>query len=820
MSWRARLGAALLVALAVAAPRSQDAPVLDWTYYAARPDGDWIEHVFTGLRYRHGPLEIRAERALALVDRQEFAAMREELGEREGLPRRTTQPPPARRSITEELLRERLRDFLAAVRHGRQETPAPQPAQGFALGAVHSLYLEGDVVIVRDGIEIARAARVHLSLVDDRAVFENAELRLRSVGRRGQERTLVVRGPRVVRQGLRTTGRDLSLTTCTAGEPHFEVIAGEAEIIQRAEEFEVRVREPHLAFSGVRVLPLPNMSFFTGDQSQIPVRGATASYSDREGFRGQVDLGGSYNETGGAVHHWLTGRPREEFRGDWNLGLGWIEKRGFPIEGEATYRADGLYEGRVRQFAMDDDGPNIREIRTHLDGTPIEDRGRRLTHTENRIELGENTRLDLTLFHATDPAVLSEFYAREYREDEIPETSAHFRHADRNRLFTATGRFNTDSFAYADDRSLTGAFREERPLATFDWFSERLATLPGKVPLLVTSSATIGELRSDHDPRFATPLDDETFRVTEELELSAPFRAGAIGVRPFASAQFAHFDHTAAGGGSRQRWSFAAGARAGTHLARSWSWTGDDGQPRALRHVVSPTVAFVDRFQVDGDPLDFWQFDEIDALDERAEIRIELLNRLQRRVRSPQGDSLHEFVWLDLAQIVTPISRDNAGHHLGLFEFELILRPAEWIPVPGLQMLVEGEQDWNDDELRTFNTGVRFGRVLGLNWFGEYRTDRTTDGTIGYGASTQVFQRWELTGGGQYDIDRSESLSYTLLLARDDHDWRIQFGLDFDVVTDDTSVFVNFEPTLGGLIEPRRQRHLTRQRLFGGSEFF
>jgi hypothetical protein len=215
-----------------------------------------------------------------------------------------------------------------------------------------------------------------------------------------------------------------------------------------------------------------------------------------------------------------------------------------------------------------------------------------------------------------------------------------------------------------------------------------------------------------------------------------------------------------------------------------------------------------------------FQFDDIDALDERAEIRFELLNRLQRHKRGPDGDRIDEFVWLDLAQTVTPLSYQNDGHHLGLFEFELILRPAaEWVPIPNLRLLVEGEHDWNEDDQRTLNTALRFGPVLGLDWYGEYRTDRTTDGAIGYGAGTTLFGRWGLAAGGQYDLDRNQNLNYIAQITRQDHDWRILFGASFDLVTDTTSFFVNFEPTLGGLIEPRAQRQVTRQRLWAGEGF-
>ena len=79
---------------------------------------------------------------------------------------------------------------------------------------------------MRSGTEVIRAERLWLSPLDDRMVIEGAELRYITIDREGRERVFTVRGDRVTRQGPRFWGRDLSITSCTAGEPHFEVISG------------------------------------------------------------------------------------------------------------------------------------------------------------------------------------------------------------------------------------------------------------------------------------------------------------------------------------------------------------------------------------------------------------------------------------------------------------------------------------------------------------------------------------------------------------------------------------------------------------------
>ena len=803
------------VALALLASGSVYAQDPQWSasasYVATNAQGDHMETSLAGgVRIRSGDLEIRADRAFVLADIDEVPDLRSQpTGQ---LPRRSVSPPQPRRVLSEAVVRQRLNALLRAAKG--DGAPRVQ-ATSLSVDLIHTMYLEGNVVIMQGGRELGRAQVVHFSAVDDRTIMRNGELRLWSEGDRGPD-VVIVRGDELVRQGARITGQDVSLTTCNAGEPHFEVKLGEIEVIQRDDDFEVRTADGTLAFSGVGLVPLPNTSFFAREQSNFPIQGASVGYSSTDRAQANLDLGGSFNPVGGAVHRFLTGRNAHEFRGDWHLGLGWNQERGVPLDFDLVYGAEGMYRGRFESFYLQDEGQIRREITTQFDGSAITEDQRTLLHTENRVWLGDDTTLDLSAFHSGDPAVWPEFYPREYREDELPETSAHLRHAADNVLFTLTARANATDFSYRDNRSLAPAFREELPLATFHVFSQPILALTNDIPLLLTSAGSAGYLRSDYDktaPAAIANVDDETLRLDEELELAAPFWLGPVGFRPFAAARVTHFDNTIPGP-DRTRGSFVSGIRAATRLARSWSWINDEGTRHGLRHVVSPAVSFYHRFKTDGDPSEFHQFDEVDALDEGAVLRVELLNRLQYRKRraGPQ-----EFLWLDLAQNVTPISdRDNQGHHLGLFEYELLLTPAaDWIPVPNLRFMFEGEHDWNQGRARTFNIGTRFGRVLGLEWLAEYRTDRRTDGSIDYGATTKLFERWGVTARSQYDLGLDKTTNYQVTLVRNDHDWRIRLGVTFDTIDGDTSFHVNFEPTGGGLFKPRARQYVTGSVLDG-----
>lgn len=759
---------------------------------------------YGGFRFRWPALgiEIRGRNGLLLSDRE---AVREQIdggrGGGEGPPRRGIEPPAPRRHLSLEELHGRVQRLLSALGSADRAT---QPLPAVAYDALRFLYFEGGVIVLRDGVVVARGERLWISPLDDRLVVEDCELRYATRASDGSERMLVIRGPRLEKQGRRWTGRDLTVTSCEAGEPHVAVASGELELIEREGQFEIRARGNTLQIGGTAVLPLPDAHFFSAEQSAVPVRGFTAGYSSREGARARLELGAPMQGVGGDVHTWLTGRPAHEFRGDWDLGLGWIELRGYPIDGAVSYRGQGLYEGRTEAFWLDDGGPNLREITNDLDGSPIDDRNRNLLRTQNRVFLGAGTQLDLTAFHAGDGAVYSEFFRGDYHDRELPETSVYLSHRADNVLVTLDGRFQTDSFAYKDNRGLAPFFVEELPVATVHWLAQPIATTPWDTPIVLDTATEVGQRRRAVSERAPGGFASErTLRADQLAELSAPFLLGPIQLRPFANARFTYYD-AATDGDAADRAAFEAGVRAGTRLSRTWQWFDAAGEQHALRHVMSPLVTFANRFQVDGDPGEFRQFDELDALSEQNLVRLELRNQLQRMDGEGDAAAPRDLLFADVAQDFWPNSgRDNQGDQLGLFYYDLQVRPdASLWRLDTLAFGLYGDHDW-EDGLRTFDTEVQFGKVLGLDWNLDYRRDAVVDAAAGIGAHAALLGRWDVTGNISYDFEREDILHYFVGLRRDDHDWSLMVGISYDPFEDVVSFRMEFEPRLFGRASAR-----------------
>jgi LPS transport system D len=759
-------------------------------------------HLHGGLRLAvpELELEIRAQNGLLLLDRETFQGLATRHTD-SGLPRRVTTGPAPRRRLGNEEIRGRLQRSLRAI--GRSEALPTDPRLDDALDLLRYVYCEGGVIVVRQGVEVLRCDRMWLSPPDDRVVVENAELRYLTKGNAGApDQVLVVRGPRLVKQGPRWVGRDVTITTCTAAEPHAALAVGEVEIIERDGEFEVIAHGQTLQLGGTSVLPLPDVRVFTGSQSEFPIKRVRAGYSGRLGAQTQIVLGLPWNATGGAIHNWLLGRPANEFRGEWELGVGWIQERGFPLEGTLDYRAPGLYQGSTEAFFLDDSGDDIREIRSNLDGSPIDAESRSVLRTQNRLLFGDRTHLDLVAYRVSDAAAWPEFYGNPYRTEEVPETSTYLHHANGNRLLTVGTRFNLDDFSYRDDRALADRFVEELPVITYQWLAQPIGRTPWDTPVVVDLETEIGQRRSDYDDRAGIRESDRTLRVDQLAEVSLPFHLGPAQFRPYVNGRGTFYDQTV-DDDSEGRVAMETGVQLGTRLSRGFEL----GDGESMHHVMAPKVTYRNRFHVDDRADQFFAFDPVDQLAEQQLVRVEVRNLLQHQRGSYQAAAPRDLVFLDLAQDLFPdAARDNAGRDLGLLYYDLLLRPyATWLPLQNLTFALYGDHDWRTG-LRTLDAELQFGRLLGLDWGLEYRTDAEVDGAFGVSASTMLFDRWNLYAGSLRDIERDEWLAWSFGVRRNDHDWSLELSAIYNPFADETTVRIEFLPRMGGIDRPVRDR--------------
>lgn len=781
-------------------------------------DGDFVYHVYAGgVEFESGSLRVRADRMVLSVDRDVERQLVEVLVDSQAVPKRGSEAPITQSEVLARSLARRIEE-----RVGTTSVDVPPERQRFA-PLTRGLLAEGNVVFDTDGVRALRCSRLWLSLASDRATMEDVVLRLPArLGLGGKGLSLVLRAPRVVQQGPTIVARHASLSTCDAGEAHFDMRSERLVITRReADVYEVLGQGNELAVGILPALPLPDYRWYSDQENWIPLKGLTVGSSEERGEFVFARFGGRWNDIGQGLVDFLGGAD-QPFRGEWNLRIGHTRKRGMPVEPRITYRVPELFDGWTEGFYLSDRGEfDRRSVPSNIDSTPITNRKRSFVRSRNRIWLGAGRRLDVEGFWGSDPAAFAEFAPNQLKELEIPESSIEYRIREDNRLVTVAARMNLTDFAYDDTARLTDRFGSERPYLRANLFSQPLFDVAEDVPLVVDAHVGAGLLRNQFTDRSALARRERAYRADVDVEFSTPMRVGDFALRPWVGARETLYSEREGSTDASSRTALSFGVSVDTRLARYFDFSSEALGIYGVWHDVRPYVNAYHRFDVDREPGDWFQFDRVDALDERAVVELGLLQRGLTRRKDGEGRSwFDEVLWLDLWQRVHPISgRDNGGHRLGLFAWEFIFRPGKgWFPLPNTRILFEGERDWDLGQDLTRNIGLATTFDNGVIAAAEWRTGLNDKGTGAATLTVPMWDRWLVVSALVYNFDQSRTDSTNFQIVRRDHDYDWIFTYSRSELTDDSSFTMRFRPTFGGLIRPPSYRYPAGAPAFGVTE--
>ncbi|MEZ5988580.1 MAG: hypothetical protein R3F30_05565 [Planctomycetota bacterium] len=776
----------------------------------------WV--VEGGFRLRIGDLRVGAERAVLVMDRDEFAHFWAEVQRPRREPVRDLLPPFAQER---DLARERLERLREAGRGFGPELETvgrllPEHRQRLAL-LLRGLRAEGQVFFEQAGVRNLRCDRLWLSLVSDRAVLEGVEARF-PVGTAlnpGPD-SFVLTAPRMVKQGRRLVAYGGTLSTCDAGEPHYRLTCERLVVTMQDDATAFEGKGNRLEVQGLPAVPLPNFTYYSDQQNLLPVRGFRAGVSDNLGWFALVEFGGRWNGIGQALVDLFHDGP-ERFRGEWRLETGYSEKRGAPFDGGLTYALPGSFFGMTEGFYLDDRGQDVRAPTRDLSGAAIVKGERSFQRSDNRIELWPGARLDLQAFKSSDQGAYLEFRPNALKGREQSETSADLRFRDGQAIVAVTGRTNLDDWQYDTTVRQTDTFREELPYARAGLYSMPLFEPVDGVPFVIDGEVGQGVLQNRFDASLGPQPEERSYRSDVRVEASMPFRLGPWAVRPAFEARDLYYTEDRSGG-SGDRLLLTWGLSLSTRFFRDFEDADPASGALGLRHEILPEVRVYDTFRSTGSPTDYWQFDDVDALEESARVDVVLLNRLRHMLRGGGTlPALQEFVWLDLVQQFYPDkTRDNGGELLGLFEWELLIRSdADLLGIPGLRILFEGEHDWALSRDRTRNVGLGFSPWGGADIAGEWRSGLDGDGTGSLAFGTSLWRRWRVSYGVLWSFERDELQSQNVTLMRNDHDWTFLVSVQQDELAGDTSFRFQFVPRMLGLDRSQRESYIGGDPAFG-----
>lgn len=175
-----------------------------------------------------------------------------------------------------------------------------------------------------------------------------------------------------------------------------------------------------------------------------------------------------------------------------------------------------------------------------------------------------------------------------------------------------------------------------------------------------------------------------------------------------------------------------------------------------LRHVVEPYADYTLVPEPNVLPSDLYQFDYIDELDRRNDVKVGVRNKWQTK----RGQGIHDFVDLNTYTIwrVDPDSDENDFSDL---YFDARVRPADWVRID-----FDGSLDWYESEVAQFNTQVSFIAADKSTLGFEYRYTRDERNLFQSEVSIFPEDPWSFGAYWRYDLDESDLEEHSYLVQR------------------------------------------------------
>ncbi|HMO03236.1 MAG TPA: LPS assembly protein LptD [Kiritimatiellia bacterium] len=490
-------------------------------------------------------------------------------------------------------------------------------------------------------------------------------------------------------------------------------------------------------------------------------------------------------------------RLAENLRGITHLD--YRSKRGVGVGQDFVWkdRENDTYNGMIQGYYLNDDDP--------LRGPDSENR------TEDIVD-EERYRIRLTHFHEfsdrdflladanylSDPFILQDFFNREYRNQVQPE----------NRV-TLTHR--------GDD--YTAAIGLNKRLNDFYENVDRLPELTLDVPRKqIDDSGFYFESRSaasylervfPEDPVSGDPVaeDYDSFRIDSANTIYYPTRHfGFLNIIPRAGYRGTYYSETLSSStvtntaivddgagnitvttntvssildeGADLRNVYQLGWEGSFKAFRTWDDYIVMGDGDGLRHVAEPYLDHTFQPRPNLTPDELPQFDSIDTIDKRHDIKLGMRNKLQtRRVKQPV-----DLIDLNVYTFYRVEKEDDEE------DFSEIFWDADMSLVPWLLIEFDGSYDPYESEVETFSTQVSYlmddlSRV-GLEY--RYRLDQQSLGGLVIDLFPQ--DRWSFNSSFRMDFEEDELEEQSYFIRRTGQ--CIGWGLGFRQVDDDEQVWL------------------------------
>ncbi|MDX2226306.1 MAG: hypothetical protein SFY92_04310 [Verrucomicrobiae bacterium] len=592
---------------------------------------------------------------------------------------------------------------------------------------------------------------------------------------------------------------------------------------------DTRVRAKHMELHPDNRLVMRDVTIYTGDTPIMYLPYLSKDLDDRRNIitiePGYTSRLGPFSRIG---YNW---KLNDYIKGKLHLDVFGKRGVGGGLDFQTKYGKDGKYGwGEYKSFVIDDSKPNSSN------NNPTPPFG--VSNPRYRVAAKQRNYIteDLTFMGNinwwSDRYITEDFFRREFAKEVQPDNMLDLNYYNKNFTIDLQSRVQINPFFETVERL---------PELDFDLKQQKLFNTPINYEGEVTVARLRRSFANEPTPQFNAllnqsslfPPDYDATRIDTYHQLIYPYRAwGWLNLAPKAGVRGTYYSDSpnpasatfASSKREQFRGVFNTGLEASFKASRTWSesknrfWDID-----GIRHIIEPSANYVfvptptekpdELYQFDTllpstklSPLDFPQFNRIDAIDKRHVVRPSLRNKIQTRRGATATDKTKtnwDLVdWVMFADInIEANKRLGEGQFSDIYN-EVTLRPLRW-----WSMEIDSRNSTDDGNLNEFNTTSTF-RVAGnfdANFYTRYinRSQFFPDSNLlGPGFAYRLNEDWSVKAAWLYEADTRTLQVQEYSLMRDWPSWSTSLTLrqlDNRGSSDETQVLLMF--TLKGFPE-------------------
>ncbi len=426
------------------------------------------------------------------------------------------------------------------------------------------------------------------------------------------------------------------------------------------------------------------------------------------------------------------------------------ERKDFASGFDYKYDTAQTGSGIIRTYYMNERNITSKHLWQERPSPTIE-RERYKVEWRHKWNPDPDTQILTQYYRVSDSTFIKDYFERQYRAD--PST---------NTYFLLTRVMPKGTLTAQIDASRVNRFErgiERLPEVKYDLNNQQI----GDSRFYFKTTDTFSNLtRKD----YPTTYSQKTLRFDTNNELSYPTRISFVDFRPYVGERNTYYSRTNTL--DRQnviRNAFRVGTDLSTKFYRVWNVQKDvfGVAINGLRHVITPTVAYLYQHRPTVPYTTLNQFDDIDAIDKAHSIAFGLENKLQTKRKGQAVDLVRFLLTSDFL-----LKEDPGKPGFGPVKGDIEFKPNNW-----LTFNADAEYDHKNDTFTTANFDAYISN--GEKWsfgIGE-RYTKDVDNQITTEWMYKLNPKWKFRIYERFLANTGQLKEEEYALTRDLHEWEM-----------------------------------------------